>query len=195
MAAIIDVEQCAGLRGKAAILYATDHPGEGIPGSLAVDLSEPVADPRDRFEALGISDATPVVAYGELAPCVWWLARVAGLRNVAVLDGGLHAWEASGRATGALGEPGGRGTITAEIAEEFIAEEEESNGYVTTLRVDEALHAALVDERGYFSSSARRVLEERAGGARALIFSRGERACAGALAATVAGYGDVRVIP
>ncbi|KQB85686.1 sulfurtransferase [Corynebacterium lowii] len=189
MAAIIDVEHCAGLRNKAVLLYATDNPGEGIPGSIAVNLDEGVD-----FEALGISDDTPVIVYGELAAAVWWMAKVAGLSNVAVLDGGLAAWEGSGRASGALGEPKKRGTIKAEMAMEYVAEKAESDGYVHTVEVDETLVREFVDEQGYFAD-ARDVLEAKAGSARALIFARGERACVGALVATVAGYGDVRVIP
>lgn len=193
MAAIIDVEQCAGLRNKAVLLYATSEPGEAIPGSLVLDPREQVEDPREYFERVGISDDTPVVVYGEMAAYVWWLAKVAGLGNVAVLDGGMTAWKASGRKPGELGEPKRRGTITLDVAWERIAEKPESDGYVTTVEVDEALAAGLVDAAGYYSDDPRAEIERWAGSARALIF-QGTHACVGALAATVAGYGDVRVL-
>lgn len=49
------------------------------------------------LSALGIDNATQVVVYdetaGHLAACrLWWLLRWAGHTNVAVLDGGLKAW-------------------------------------------------------------------------------------------------------
>ncbi|MBC3185609.1 sulfurtransferase [Corynebacterium sp. zg-331] len=194
MAAIIDVEQCARLRGKAVVLHAAREAEEAIPGSLEMDAGEQVDDPREHFTARGISDDTPVIVYGDQAPYVWWLAKVAGLHNVAVLDGGVAAWKASGRATGHRGQPQRPGDITAAVAWERIADEPESDGYVTTLEMDEELETSLIDKEGYFAEDLREQLERRAGGARALIFSRGERACLGALAATVAGYGDVRVL-
>ncbi|KQB85656.1 sulfurtransferase [Corynebacterium oculi] len=193
MAAIIDVEQCAGLRGKAVLLYATRKPEKAIPGSLVMDAQDQVDDPREYFVRMGISDETPVVIYGELAAYVWWLAKVAGLNNVAVLDGGMAAWEASGRATGEPGQPKNRGMIAAEVAWERIADKPEADGYVTTVEVDAELERALVDAEGYFSEDLREKLERRAGSARALILC-GQGACVGALAATVAGYGDVRVL-
>lgn len=52
------------------------------------------------LSALGIDADTQVVAYdetaGHLAACrLWWLLRWAGHKNVAVLDGGLKAWNAA----------------------------------------------------------------------------------------------------
>lgn len=92
-----------------------------IPGSQHVDviaeLSDPSADAglpegQHRFQlptpeafaaavsARGISNDTPVVVYdtagGPWAARVWWLLRVFGHENVAVLDGGWAAWQRSG---------------------------------------------------------------------------------------------------
>lgn len=54
-----------------------------------------------RVGALGIGDETLVIAYdapGSLAaPRVWWMFRCFGHDRVAVLDGGLAAWQATGR--------------------------------------------------------------------------------------------------
>jgi thiosulfate/3-mercaptopyruvate sulfurtransferase len=52
---------------------------------------------------LGIGDADRVVVYDGSginlsAPRVWWTLRVAGHAAAAVLDGGLNAWRAEGRA-------------------------------------------------------------------------------------------------
>ncbi|MBV7293884.1 sulfurtransferase [Corynebacterium sp. TAE3-ERU16] len=101
----------------------------GVPGALLADLEDDFsdadsplphtvpADVRGVFEARGISDGTAVVVYDRFgimcAPRVWWLARVAGLDNVAVLDGGLPAWTSAGHAVEPLASPTTRGTITA----------------------------------------------------------------------------------
>jgi thiosulfate/3-mercaptopyruvate sulfurtransferase len=53
-----------------------------------------------RLSAWGIGPDTPVVAYdgqgGPYAARAWWLLRWLGHTNVAVLDGGLAAWQAAG---------------------------------------------------------------------------------------------------
>ena len=63
----------------------------------------PLPDRAMLIEALrswGINDHTQVVAYdahgGMYAARVWWLLRWIGHQAVAVLDGGLPAWEAQG---------------------------------------------------------------------------------------------------
>lgn len=54
-------------------------------------------------EALGIGDGDCVVVYDASAPGlmsagrVWWMLRIFGHTNVAVLDGGLRKWKAEGR--------------------------------------------------------------------------------------------------
>lgn len=89
----------------------------GIPGAWLADIDNDFSDPssdlphtapadlQGLFESYGISTDTAVVVYDRwgimASPRVWWLARAAGLNNVAVLDGGLPAWEAAG---GAIGE-------------------------------------------------------------------------------------------
>lgn len=94
-------------------LYAAGH----IPGAAFLDLVE---DFSDRSSALnftwpglshvaqalaraGISNDCFAVLYSSDGPMwatrFWWMLRAAGLRNVAVLDGGLTKWRAEGRAT------------------------------------------------------------------------------------------------
>jgi thiosulfate/3-mercaptopyruvate sulfurtransferase len=88
-----------------------------IPGAAYLDVDDdlaaspglggrhPLPDP-DRFVAAvrqaGISRDTRVVAYddgpGTAAARLWWLLRDYGHDDVLVLDGGLAAWTASGRA-------------------------------------------------------------------------------------------------
>ncbi len=85
-----------------------------IPGAVLVDIEEvcdrasplphmlPKAeDFAAMMSARGISNANKVVVYDSqgvrTSPRIWWMFRVFGHDNVAVLDGGLPKWEAEGR--------------------------------------------------------------------------------------------------
>ncbi|MFI5433702.1 sulfurtransferase [Rhodococcus sp. IC4_135] len=90
--------------------YRTAH----IEGALFADLLTDFADPdssdawtvpsSERFSAaagaLGIGDGATVVVYdqhdGFWATRLWWHLRLEGFDSVAVLDGGLRAWQAAG---------------------------------------------------------------------------------------------------
>ncbi len=100
-------------------------PGEGrdpraeyeaahIPGARFFDIDEiadnvsdlphmapPVEKFVSRMRAMGIGDGHRVVVYDTAglfsAARVWWLFRLFGKRDVAVLDGGLPKWQAEGR--------------------------------------------------------------------------------------------------
>lgn len=92
--------------------YAAAH----IPGAQFFDIDE-VSDSRSelphmappvekfvsRVRAMGIGDAHRVVVYDQAglfsAARVWWLFRLMGHKDVAVLDGGLPKWVAEGRPT------------------------------------------------------------------------------------------------
>ena len=85
-----------------------------IPGARFFDIDD-VSDERSslphmappvekfvtRMRGLGIGDGHRVVIYDSVgvfsAPRVWWLFRLFGKRDVAVLDGGLPKWRAEGR--------------------------------------------------------------------------------------------------
>lgn len=96
--------------GRAA--YEEGH----IPGAAFLDITgEEFSDPSGRFRftmpapeklavafaAHGIGDDTAVVLYAADNPSwatrFWWMLRVAGHDNAAVLDGGLKKWKAEGR--------------------------------------------------------------------------------------------------
>lgn len=102
----------------------------GIPGALLADIDADFSDSSAALphtapgnlipllESYGISDDSTVIVYDRhglmVAPRVWWLLRIAGLRNIAVLDGGLPAWIAQGLDTEVLLEPTGSGSISSE---------------------------------------------------------------------------------
>ena len=90
--------------------YSASH----IPGALFFDIDKVCDDTSDlphmapsveAFTAclcgMGISDSHQVVVYDGAglfsAARVWWLFKVMGLDNVAVLNGGLPKWRAEGR--------------------------------------------------------------------------------------------------
>jgi len=94
--------------------YAAGH----IPGAVYVNLDSDLSTTKTgkngrhplprredfvaRIAALGASDATQIIAYdasdGQYAARLWWMLRWVGHTKVAVLDGGLNAWQAAGLA-------------------------------------------------------------------------------------------------
>lgn len=104
------------------LTYAAGH----LPDAFFLDLEEdlsgptsglngrhPLPDPQHlaaKLGSLGVEPDTQVVAYddmgGMFASRLWWLLRWLGHSRIAVLDGGLQAWVASGKAlTTAVPEP------------------------------------------------------------------------------------------
>ncbi|ROU01013.1 3-mercaptopyruvate sulfurtransferase [Histidinibacterium lentulum] len=90
--------------------YAAAH----IPGARFVDLDDvsdqrselphmapPVEKFMSRMRRLGIGDGHQVVVYDGAgifsAPRIWWMFRLMGKADVAVLDGGLPKWQTEGR--------------------------------------------------------------------------------------------------
>lgn len=101
--------------------YAESH----IPGARFLHLDEDLSGPKTglngrhplphpitftlRLGALGIDNATQVVAYDASGGCyaarLWWMLRWVGHERAAVLDGGWTAWTKAGRpVTAALPE-------------------------------------------------------------------------------------------
>ena len=85
-----------------------------IPGARFFDIDEvsdlrsdlphmvpPVEKFMSRMRAMGVGDGHQVVVYDGAgvfsAARVWWLFKLMGQNNVAVLDGGLPKWQAEGR--------------------------------------------------------------------------------------------------
>lgn len=90
--------------------YESGH----IPGAVFMDLGEltdPAADIENmapsaekfasRMQTLGLGDGSRIVLYDD-SPLVssaraWWLLKLFGAHDVALLDGGLAKWKAEGR--------------------------------------------------------------------------------------------------
>ncbi len=139
-----------------------------IPGARFFDMDE-VADTENplphmiptaaRFERLmgqmGVSRASRVVFYDQKglqsAPRGWWLMRLFGHEQVAVLDGGLPKWLAEGRATEA-GMPAAPGATT--YVADFVARRVAGIGDVKRVLADGS--ALVVDARaaGRFQGTA-----------------------------------------
>jgi thiosulfate/3-mercaptopyruvate sulfurtransferase len=91
-----------------------EHQAAHIPGAVFLDLEE-VSDAASplphmlppnhlmarRMRALGLGDGERVVVYDNSplhsAARAWWMLRIFGVREVAILDGGLQKWKAEGR--------------------------------------------------------------------------------------------------
>ena len=87
-----------------------------IPGAMFLDLgtlADPAsslpntlpsaADIADRLGLIGIAGGEPIVLYDasplRSAARAWWMLRMAGVADVAILDGGFAKWRAEGHAT------------------------------------------------------------------------------------------------
>jgi len=93
-----------------------EYEARHIPGAMFFDIDE-IADTESdlphmlpspekfasRVRKLGLGDGNRIVVYDQLglmsAARVWWMFRVFGHKDIAVLDGGLPKWIAEGRPT------------------------------------------------------------------------------------------------
>ena len=90
------------------------YEAEHIPGARFFDIDDvsdhrsdlphmapPVEKFMSRLRAMGVGDGHQVVVYDNMglfsAARVWWLFRLMGQTNIAVLDGGLPKWKAEER--------------------------------------------------------------------------------------------------
>lgn len=91
-----------------------EYEAEHIPGAVFFDIDE-IADTDNplphmvpspekfssRMRKLGLGDGNRIVIYDSLgivsAARAWWLLRLFGHQDVAILDGGLPKWKAEGR--------------------------------------------------------------------------------------------------
>lgn len=159
MSNLLSVEQFRKLESP-VVFHASmgqQPPTRVIPGAFVAglegDFSEsghplPHTAPREIqrvFESYGVTDETDVVVYdseGATAPRVWWLAQVAGLSNVYVLDGGLRAWTRAGGELAAPATPEKGG-----VASSSIKADPRWDLLVDAPRVHDPADATIVDAR------------------------------------------------
>jgi thiosulfate/3-mercaptopyruvate sulfurtransferase len=136
-------------RDAGRALYESGH----IAGSQYVDLERDLSDktpgPNGGFRGrhplptreafiealrrLGVNHGSQVVAYdahgGMFAARLWWMLRWAGHEAVAVLDGGLQAWQALGQALSvkAVTRPRGNAELHASLEKTIGVEEVVAN--------------------------------------------------------------------
>ncbi len=109
---IVDTRWYLGRPGAGRQAYEEGH----LPGAIFVDLDgeltapagdgrHPLPDPATfaaDLSRVGLGDRTAVVAYDDagagVAGRLWWMLDSLGFADVAVLDGGIGAWTASGGA-------------------------------------------------------------------------------------------------
>jgi len=121
-----------------------------VPGAAFLDIDHDASTPHPRLhfmlpdpgtfasamEALGISDDTRVVAYSTAnhwwATRLWWMLRVFGHDNAAVLDGGFQKWAAERRPLeSGPARNGKRGRFSARPARrELVARKEDVLGAI-----------------------------------------------------------------
>ena len=129
-----------------------------IPGAVFLDLEE-IADPHhpvpnmlppaarfaSHMQALGIGNSDRIIVYDNSshhsAPRAWWMLKIFGARDVAVLDGGFQKWMAEKRPieAGPVSPP--RGDFTTAFNPDLLADK----SFVASI-----LHApsqAIVDAR------------------------------------------------
>ena len=103
-----------------------------IPGSLRFDYDNEIKDHNtslphmmptpefftEKMQKMGINKDSAIVVYDNVgvyaSPRAWWMFRVMGHDNVAVLDGGLPAWMKAGyETTATLATPKSRGDFAS----------------------------------------------------------------------------------
>ena len=108
---VVDATKFGGDSGRdARAEYEAGH----VPGALFMDLGdlvdanaaiENMAPPPEKFasrmQSLGLGDGSRIVLYDDSplnsAARAWWLLKLFGAHDVAILDGGLAKWKAEGR--------------------------------------------------------------------------------------------------
>lgn len=113
-----------------------------IPGAVYVDIDEisdadsafphmlpPAHKFASRMQGLGIGDGNRIVVYDNSplhsAARLWWMLRVFGAREIALLDGGLEKWIAEARPTESGAAPRGTGHFSAALDAQRVVDKAE----------------------------------------------------------------------
>lgn len=141
---------------------ATEYRAGHLPGARFLDLAT-LADPDgglpstvpplrvfvQRMAALGVSRDDRIVLYDDsphhTSARAWWLLRLFGAADVAILDGGIAAWRAAGLAI-ETGEGGGR--AIAPEATRFVARDDAMLTGFAAMQAAVADGRQIVDARG-----------------------------------------------
>lgn len=128
---VLDCREDLASRGAGRAMYESGHLPGAQHADLEVDLSDKSPGPNGEFrgrhplpsreafiETLrrwGVNHGSQVVAYdaqgGMFAARLWWMLRWVGHEAVAVLDGGLQAWQTLGQPLSATETPKPRGNV------------------------------------------------------------------------------------
>ncbi len=118
---LLDATYFANFPGEPPRDAAAEHDAAHVSGALFMDLGtlrdtdsdlpmmlpDPATFAR-RMEAMGVGEDRRIVLYDNsphhTAARAWWMLRLFGARQVAILDGGLAKWVAEGRETCSGGE-------------------------------------------------------------------------------------------
>lgn len=87
---------------KGAIFFDLKNSFSDIKSSLPNTVQEPLVF-QNKAREIGINNNSCIVVYDAIgiysSPRVWWLFYLMGFTNIAILDGGLEAWQESGYST------------------------------------------------------------------------------------------------
>ncbi len=87
---------------KGAIFFDLKNSFSDIKSSLPNTVQEPLVF-QNKAREIGINNNSCIVVYDAIgiysSPRVWWLFHLMGFTNIAILDGGLQAWQESGYST------------------------------------------------------------------------------------------------
>lgn len=120
---------------------STNLAKECIPKSIFFDIKEVFSDAYSIFpntvpspeqftvasKKLGINENNIIVVYDNIgiysSPRVWWLFRLMGFDNIAILDGGLPAWKLNGfKINSDYAKISNKGNFTSKLQKELLVD-------------------------------------------------------------------------
>lgn len=147
---IVKMDDKGGLSQKSGIQqYKEGHIPNAVFADLLGDLSAdhdldfimPTAENfKQAMEKLGVGDDSRVVLYSANNPIwatrLWWMLRWIGFDNVAILDGGLKAWQAQGNALSSEIPTYSKNSLSLSLRPELIADRDEVFAGIKNNKID-----------------------------------------------------------